>query len=462
MSTSSTNQNIFDSYAASSAAFDEVHDDTTIRDHWRQFVDVINGEKVEELNERRSIAQDLLTEHGVTLKVFDDKEAADRPWDMDLLPYIVGQDDWKTITEGLDQRARLLDLIVRDLYGPQQLLKSGEIPPEVLFANPRYIRAFQNLIPHDKVWLHYCGAELARGPNGHWWVMADRTDVADGAGYALEHRLVAARSMPKLIRRLNVKRLAPYFDKLRSSFESMAPRATEAPRVVLLSPGPSHPGYFEDQFLARYLGFILAEGGDLAVRNDHVGLKTLDGLLPIDVIFRRYPESMADPVELGGSSPQGIPGLLQAVRAGNVAMVNTPGTRLVETPVFMAFLPKLCQVLLSEDLKIPSIATWWCGNESKRKFVLDNFDRLVIKPSFSSSGGDEFVVSELSQDERKSLRERVIAKPGEFVAQEKIVRSAAPVWKSDHIESGHIALRTFATRTGDKYRCMPGALVRVA
>lgn len=462
MSQSSINEQIFESYSADGSAFDELSDGTQIRAHWQSFVDVVNAQTVDELNERASTAQQLLSENGVTFKVFDDSEATKRPWQLDLLPFMMSPEDGETISAAIDQRARLLDTVVRDLYGPQELIKSGELPAEILFDQPGYIRAFHNLVPDDQPRLHYYGVELARAPGGQWWVMADRTDVADGAGYALEHRMVASRSIPRLIKRLNIQRLAPFFSRLRSSFEAMAPRSTENPRIALLSPGPATPGYFEDQLLARYLGFFLVEGGDLAVRNDHVALKTLGGLLPIDVIWRRNPEGFTDPVELGGASPHGVPGLLQAVRAGNVAMVNTPGSRIVETPVFMAFLPKLCQHLLGEDLKIPSIATWWCGDPAQLKFVLGRFKDLVIKPSFSSAGSDEFIVSALSKSEREQLQARVEADPARYVAQEKIVRSAAPVWKADGISSGHVALRAFAVRAGTKYKTMPGALVRVA
>ena len=462
MSASSIDKQLFDSYAVTGSAFDELYDAGQVRAHWQKLVDVVNSQSAEELNDRTRTAQQLLSQHGVTFKVFDDNEATFRPWEMDLLPFVVSASDWDLISKAIDQRARLFDLVIRDLYGPQELIKSGQIPPAVLFDQPGYIRAFHDLLPYDQVHLHYYGVELARSPAGQWWVMADRTDIADGAGYALEHRVISSRSMPTLIKRLNVKRLAPFFYKLRSAFESLAPRSTEFPRVALLSPGPGHPGYFEDQFLARYLGFQLVEGGDLAVRNDHVALKTLEGLLPIDVIFRRSAEGFVDPVELGASSPDGIPGLLQAMRAGNVAVVNVPGCRLVETPVFMAFLPQLCRKLLDEDLAIPSIATWWCGDEKGSKIAFDRFDELVIKPAYRSAGAEEFIVSDLSDAEKNSLRAKMTAAPGKFVAQEKITRSAAPVWKSSHVESGHVALRAFAVRTSEKYECMPGALVRVA
>lgn len=462
MSTGSVSEQIFDSYLPDSSAYDELTDGGQIRAQWQKLVEFVNSQSVEELDERRASAQQLLSENGVTFKIFDDHDATARPWDMDLLPFIISSDDWASVSAAIDQRARLLDLVIRDLYGPQTLIASGELPVELLFDQPGYIRAFRDLVPADRPRLHYYGVELARAPSGQLWVMADRTDVADGAGYALEHRMVASRCMPRLIRNLNVRRVALFFNRLRSVFETLSPRATASPRIALLSPGPAAPGYFEDQLLSRYLGFNLVEGGDLAVRNDHVAVKTLDGLLPIDVIFRRTPEGFTDPVELGGSSPHGVPGLLQAIRAGNVAMVNTPGSRIVETPVFMAFLPKLCRLLLGEDLRIPSIATWWCGDDEQRKFVLRAFDSLVVKPAFSSSGGDEFIVSELAPAERQKLRERIEQRPSQFVAQEKIVRSTAPVWKSGAVERGHIALRAFSVRSHDKYECMPGALVRVA
>lgn len=462
MSTGSASASIFSSYAADPSAWDELRADGVVRSHWKQLFDVISGQTVEDLNERRLTAQQLLSEHGVTFRIFDDQETRSRPWDIDLLPFVISPEDWSSISEGVEQRARLLDLIVQDIYGPQELIRSGVLPATVVLDQPGYLRAFHDLVGNAESRLYYYGAELARAPTGDWFVMADRTDVADGAGYALEHRIVAARSMPQLIRRLNISRLAPFFNRLRVAFEALSPRSTENPRIALLSPGPGTAGYFEDQFLARHFGFILAEGGDLAVRNDQVSLKTLDGLVPIDVIFRRIPEGQCDPVELGGASPHGVPGLLQAIRAGNVAVVNVPGTRIVETPAFMAFLPNLCRTLLGEDLRIPSIATWWCGNPQQLQLVMDRFTELVIKPAFSSAGGDEFIVSELASDARDDLRARIAKRPHRFVAQEKIVRSAAPVWKENAIESGHVALRVFAAQADRQWAAMPGALVRVA
>lgn len=445
----------------------DVHDELKTKagecqPHWTEVVDGINGLGTAGLEGRRRQADGQLHEHGVTFNAFGENSAENRPWQLDVLPFVMAGDDWQTLEKGIAQRARLLDQILRDLYGPRDLLKSGLLPVEAVYGHPGYHQSFRNLLPNHSAMLHLYSVELARSANGRWWAMADRSDRNYGIGYALENRIVISRSMPNLIHRCRVERLASFFLQVQQTMSGLANRATEFPRVVLLSEGPSSPVYFEDQYLARYLGYTLVEGGDLAVRNDIVSLKTLDGLLPVDVIYRRIPERLIDPLELGGASPHGIPGLLQAVRLGNVAVANAPGTGLLESPVFMPYLRGICQKLLGEELLIPSIATWWCHDPEARKYVLANLDELVVKPAFKYSGSEEFIVSEMDSRDREKLRAEINARPADFVAQELVRRSSAPTWANQKIGAGHIAIRAFATWANGDYTVMPGGLVRVA
>ena len=433
-----------------------------LRSHWQGMVRSLTRVQLHELSRRGELADRLIHENGVTYNVYGQPNDKPRPWELDILPVVYSAGEWHSLSEGLRQRVTLLNLILADIFGPQRLLKEGHLPPAAVFGHPRYLLPFHNLAPAGGKHIHLYAAELARSPDGRWWIMADRTEVPSGAGYAVENRIVASRTWPHLIQECRVQRLASFFMKIQEQLQRLARHHKENPRIVLLTPGPSHPYYFEDAFLSRYLGYTLVEGGDLAVRNDQVALKTLGGLLPVDVIFRRIPDAECDPLELGGTSPHGIPGLLQATRAGHVSVVNSLGCSIVETPLFMACLPALCQLLLREPLKMPSIASWWCQDPVSLNYVLDHLDDLVIKPAFQHSGREETIVDQLSAPAKEKLIAKIKAEPEQYVAQEKIARSSTPSFHAGSLQTGHIALRTYAVATEDSYQVMPGGLIRVA
>ena len=403
-----------------------------------------------------------MQENGLTFNVFGD-EGSSRPWSVDLLPLMIERSQWNWLQQALNQRAQLLQLLVRDLYGPQNLLRSGILPPEVVFPQPRFLRECMGFHPPELTSLTLYATELARSPDGRWFAMADRTDAPVGLGFVLENRIITARLLPQVVHRLEIERLAPFFIQLKNSLRRLCPAQTEHPRIVLLTPGPRHRFYFEDVYLARYLGYTLVEGGDLAVRDDQVFLKTLSGLHRVDVIFSRCMEHSIDPLVQGATANSGVPGLMQAIRAGNVRLANTPGCGLVDVPVFMAFLPQLCQELLGEPLMLPSIPTWWCGNPTDLEQVWKRFDDLVLKPAFRSSGQEEYIVSEMSDEAIAALKQNVIQHPDHFVAQERIERSAAPCWRDNRLQPGHVALRTYCVPDeSGTFELMPGGLVRLA
>lgn len=444
-------------------AYDEAFDAAgQPRPAWADFVAAAREVSSEELARRTQQAEEQLHENGVTFNIFHDGQSLQRPWRLDLLPVIFSAAEWRELERGLDQRARLLQAIVRDCYGRRELFADGTLPLEVLYANPGFVRAFCGIERGEGPTIT-CGAfELARNPSGRWYVMADRAESPAGSAFALENRVISSRTIPTALYGEHIQRLAPFFVQFQERLRELGRRHSENPRIVLLSPGAKLPYYFEDVYLARYLGYSLVEGADLAVRDDRVYLKTLAGLIPIDVIVSRGTERGIDPLELGGGAPHGVPGLLHAVRKGNVTVANTPGCGLVESPIFMAFLPELCRRLLGEDLQIPSIPTWWCGNPQQLNQIFARFRELVIKPAFQASGSEEQIVSRLTTEEERELRERILASPERFVAQELITRSAVPVFRDGALAVGHAALRTFTVARGDGFALMPGGLVRYA
>lgn len=454
---------LFAGYAPTVGRFDEMFASIgQIRPHWQRFADALGLLGQEELTRRWEQAQRLVYENGVSYAAYGDPRDQLRPWELDPLPLLVSANEWRSLSEALVQRARLLNLILADLYGPQRLLIEGLLPPDAAFNHPGYLRAYHGQRVPGDCYLQMYAADLARSPDGQWWVVADRSEAPAGAGYALENRIVISRTFPAIFHDCQVERLASYFMMLRETLHRLAPAHSDNPRIVLLTHGPGTPNYFEDAYLSRYLGYTLVESGDLAVRHNRVLLKTLGGLLPVDVILRRLDDAECDPLELHGDPALGVAGLMQAARAGTVAVANALGSGLVESPIFQAYLPSVCLALLGEELKLPSVATWWCGEEAPRQYVLEHLDELVIKPAFRRGPATPIYAAQLSTADRAALADQIRAHPGRYVAQEQVVRSCAPVWSRSGWKAKHVALRTYLVAAGGGYAVMQGGLSRVA
>ena len=310
--------------------------------------------------------------------------------------------------------------------------------------------------------LHLYGADLVRSASGQWMTFADRTQSASGTGYAHENRKVVSRVLPDEIREVSVRSLAPFFRSLRSFLETLAPGRRENPVMVLMTPGPLNATYFEHAYLARPLGIPLVEGADLTVRDLRVCLKTLEGLQPVDVILRRVDDSFCDPLELRTESVLGVPGLVQAARAGHVTIANALGSGLVESPAFLTFLPALCRHLLDEDLLLPSVPTWWCGEAEGLRYVTGHIDRLVVKPAFGRRRGHSWFGHQLAAADKTRLLELIASRPQDFVAQECVLPSSAPVWTLGGFERRSVLLRAYVATNGSEHAVLPGGLTRVA
>lgn len=443
-----------------------VEADGSLRPHWRMFVSMLDDLGRDEITRRWEQARRIIRENGITHNVYGDPNGLDRPWNLDLIPLLMPADQWQTIGRGLTQRAKLLDRLLADLYGPAESIALGLLPPELVYANAGFLRPCHGLRPPRDRWLHLYAADIIRSSTGQFMVLSDRTQVPSGAGYTLENRIVLSRTLPTAFRQCNVHRLAAFFMTLRQTLVSLAPANRENPRVVLLTPGPYNETYFEHAYLARYLGYTLVQGNDLTVRDGKVYLKTLSGLQRVDVIFRRVDDDYCDPLELFGGSFLGVPGLIEAVREGNVAIANALGSGVLQAPAILSFLPQLCRHFLGEDLLLPSVQTWWCGDPQSLSYVLDNLPRLVVKPAYPTRGSDPEFGTEMTRDRLQQLATRIKAHPDRYVAQEQIETHNAPVLISDptqgtQVQSRRFVVRSYLVADGDSYDVMPGGLTRV-
>ncbi len=435
-------------------------DGVTPRPHWAGLMEGLRAIGPEELGRRLTRAERRIRENGITYNIYGDPLGMNRPWQIDIVPMMIPAEEWRFLEAGAIQRAELLNRLLEDLYGPQELLKSGQFPPALLYANPAFLRPLVGVHVPRQSYLHMLAVDLARSPDGRWWVLADRTQAPSGSGYALENRTIVSDVLPELFRTSQVMRLAPFFRAQREALTALA--GQENPRIVLLTPGPHNETYFEHSYLAKYLGFTLVEGADLTVRERCVYLKTVEGLERVDVILRRVDDGFCDPLELRGDSLLGVPGLVDAVVAGNVKVANALGSGLIESAAIMPFLPGLARHLLGEELKLPSVATWWCGQGQALQWVLDHLDSVVVKPAFPTLGMEPVFGSELPKAERDKFLERLQARPHEYVAQEQVALSTAPVWDGGRLSSRSVVLRTYVLNTGDGWVAIPGGLVRVA
>jgi uncharacterized circularly permuted ATP-grasp superfamily protein/uncharacterized alpha-E superfamily protein len=450
-------------YRPFAGVYDEMVDAAgQMRPAWRRFMGDLDELGPDVLPRQADQIRRLLRDNGVTYNVYGDEPSADRAWELDSVPMLMAADEWNRLADGLVQRTTLLNLILNDLYGRQDLLKHGEIPPELVLGHPGYLLPCHGIqVPND-CYLHLSAAHLSRGSDGKWFVLADRAQGPSGAGYAVENRLIVSRVLAESYHEARVRRLAPFFKTLRESLYSSATRHRENPRVVLLTPGPGSSAYFEDAYLARYLGFTLVEGGDLTVRDNAVFLKTLGGLLPVDVVLRRLQDDDCDPLELRGETMLGVPGLVQAARQGNVVVANALGCGIVESPVLCALLPDLCRRMLGEELRIPSVPTWWCGRDDDRRYVLDRLPQMVIRHALLHRKFKPIFAGRLSNVERERLAEQIRRRPMMYAAHELVERSTCPVAIRGELQPRHVALRTFIAAAGDKYEVLPGGLLRLA
>jgi uncharacterized circularly permuted ATP-grasp superfamily protein/uncharacterized alpha-E superfamily protein len=450
-------------YAPTAGIYDEmIGPDGQVRPHWQRLRGGLQNIGADGMTRRWERGKRLLRANGVTYNVYGDPLGTVRQWRLDPVPMVIEGADWQRLELALQQRATLLNAILDDIYGPQALMRSGLLPPAVIHANPAFLRSlvgWREGGAERGPCLHFYSADLARSPDGLWWVIGDRAEAPSGTGYTLENRSIISRVLPDLYRQCGVERLAPWFTKARESLAARAPLNRDDPCIILLTPGPYNETWFEHAYLARTLGLLLVEGEDLTVRDGRVMLKTTEGLKSVDVILRRTDGAYCDPLELRSDSTLGVPGLVEAVHRNTVSICNGLGSGVVESPVMMAFLPSLCRVLLGEELMMPSVATWWCGQKPELEYVIANLDRLALRPAFSVA--TPLVRGEvLSAEERQKWIDRLRANPALWVAQEAVDLSTAPQWKAGSIQPRPVVMRAHCCASDGSYAVMPGGLTR--
>jgi uncharacterized circularly permuted ATP-grasp superfamily protein/uncharacterized alpha-E superfamily protein len=451
------------SYRSDPRRYDELLDgDGRVRNHWRTLVDGVFEDDARAARRATEFTRRMIVENGITYNVYADAQGRDRPWILDPLPYLMTAEEWQNIEAGVAQRAAVLNSVLADLYGPQELLAQGALPAEIPFGHSSFLWPCMGVRPPQDRWLSLYAVDLARSADGRWWVLADRTQGPSGPGYALENRQIVRRAFPHLAQSMDVRPLGSFFAALRAE---LLRDAGDEPVAVVLTPGSFNETYFEHAYIARQLGFPLVEGHDLTVRDARVYLKTLAGLKRVHTILRRLDDDFCDPVELRSDSALGVPGLLAAVRLGNVFVGNALGSGVLESAAWLGFLPSIAERLLGQRLILPSVATWWCGERPAFESVIANLENLVIKPTFPDQNLDAVFGSDLDAAERDALIARMRARPYAFVAQEHLAFSQAPVWytkSADRFSARALGIRVYAIATPEGYRVMPGGLARFA
>jgi uncharacterized circularly permuted ATP-grasp superfamily protein/uncharacterized alpha-E superfamily protein len=446
--------------------YDEMLDRAgAVRPHWQRLVAALAAMSGQEYRHRLDSALRMVRENGVTYNVYDEASGLGREWQLDIAPFVVSADDWTAIEAAVTQRARLAELILQDVYGPGRLIRDGIIPAQLVLGHPQYLRALQGVRPKAGVHVHLYSLDLARAADGSWTVLASRADAPAGLGYALENRIVVSQTFPELFDELGVQRLASYFRQFREAVTGLA--GASDGRAVFLTPGPYNEAYFEHAYLARYLGLELVEGDDLSVRDGRVFLRTLGGLAPVSVIFRRLDSDFADPLELRSDSALGIPGLVDVIRAGNIVVANALGGGVVESPALDAYLPNVARALLGEELLVPNISTVWCGTAWGRAEGLARIGRGIVRNAFDaaplfSRGSTARLGSDLSEAERAGFAGDLERRGAAVVVHDIVPPGVAPTFENGAFTSRPMSLRVFAAWTPGGYIVMPGGLARIA
>jgi len=445
---------------------DELLDESgVVRPVWRSFIRHFDRLSEDEIARQFARGDQYLKDAGVFFRQYEAEGSKERAWPLSHVPVILHEEEWRGIAEGLIERAELLEFVVADLYGPRTLVRDGYLPASLIASSPEWLRPLVGVTPPSGHYLHFLAFDVGRGPDGKWWVLSDRTQAPSGTGFALENRVATARAFPEEFGRRNVLRLAGFFRAFRDRL--LALRADPQGRVAILTPGRLNDSYFEHAYIARYLGFMLLEGEDLTVEHGRVMVRTVEGLRPVSVLWRRLDANFVDPLELNDESQLGTPGLVGAVRGGALAMVNALGSGLLETRALLAFLPRIARSRLGRAPALPNVATWWCGQKAERDHVRQHADTMVIgralstRPLFEADptvNRQVYFGKEAPRNGEDGLFDREGAL---LVGQEAVKLSTTPVFVDGRLQPRPMSVRLFLARTADGWQVMPGGYARI-
>lgn len=453
---------IFDSCKLESS-FDEMFDkDCNIRPHWKDIVNGLEKTGLKQLELKQLEIDWRLEDNGVTYNIYNDPEGNNRRWNLDPIPMVISNEEWEEVSKGLKQRAKLLNLILKDLYTEQKLIKEGIVPAEIVFGHKSFIPEVFNFKNKDYYSLRFYASDISRGPDGKFWVINDRTQSPSGLGYAIENRLTMNSISKDLYPDVEIKKMAKFIEGYKNMLKSLSPTNQNDPLIALLTPGPLNETYFEHSYLSSYLDLTLVQGEDLLVKNNHLWLKSLNGLRKVDTLIRRVDAQYCDPLELKNNSQLGVAGLVNVVREDNLSMINPIGVGILENIGLNPFMKNIAKYLLNEELILPQIATWWCGQKKELDFVLENIQNLMIKKIDRTDAIEVYFANKLNEEELNKLIEKIKKAPQYYVGQEIIDFSTTPAYSKGTIESRNTVIRAFSYLHEEDYHVMPGGLVRVS
>lgn len=454
---------LFDAYQTDGFYDEMFQPDGQPRPHYRRLFQRLTQMSLEEFRRRCRLADSTLIQQGITFAVYGDAKGTEKPFPFDLIPRIIPAEEWDHIERGLTQRLTALNLFLHDIYHDQKILSDHVVPRDLVMGAAHYRTEFQGADPPGRIYVHICGTDLIRDGEGTYRVLEDNLRTPSGVSYVLENRIILTRILPQLFRDLPVRPVDHYTTQLLQNLRDLAPaRCQGAPNVVLLTPGIYNSAYFEHAFLAQQLGIELVEGGDLFVDDNQVFMKTTHGPQRVDVIYRRVDDDFLDPLVFRGDSLLGAPGLVNAYRAGNVALANSIGTGVADDKVIYAYVPQIIKYYLGEEPILPNVDTFLASNPQHRKYILDNLDKLVVKAANESGGYGMLMGPQSSQAMREEFAEKIKEHPRNYIAQPLVALSRAPAFVEDHCEGRHIDLRPYILYGKEEVTIIPGALTRVA